>query len=121
MTKDEVLQTQIALNKKGYKLDEDGYWGTKTDAAYKDYLAKKKAKPNLTEVLSWLPILINLSQGKLNMNKDQFINLVQTLVNVGSGLAVSWGLLDQNTWVAVGAAVVAIATYVYTHYWNKTA
>lgn len=54
------------------------------------------------------------------MNKDQFINLVTTIVNVGTGIAATWGVLDNASWVAIGAAVVAIANFVYTHYWNKS-
>mgnify|MGYP001545184753 CR=1 FL=1 len=78
-------------------------------------------KPKKINWLSLLPTILNLLNGKTNMNKDQFINLITTVVQVASGVAVGWGVLDAPTWVPVGAAIVAIATWVYTHVWNKTA
>lgn len=130
---EEIRQLQIKLG-----IPADGGFGRETLAAVVKYQTEHgilpadgvvrqdmidllfPPKPVKTNWLSLIPVFINLMNGNANMNKDQFINLVQTIVQVGSGFAVSYGVLDANTWVAVGAGIVAVATYVYTHYWNKT-
>ena len=53
------------------------------------------------------------------MNVDQFGGLVRSVALFVSGIAVSDGLIDQNTAMTVVAAIVAVAMYGWSHYTNQ--
>lgn len=117
LSKDEVEKIQIALNKKGYKLDVDGYWGTKTDEAYKDY--KSKPVPEKINLISLIPVLYNLSQGKINMNMDQVKSGLRWAVTVIGTLLAAKGIGDAAGWEIVASSVVAIAPVVWSWFVHK--
>lgn len=54
------------------------------------------------------------------MNKDQLINLVQTVLKIGGGMLASKGIMDSSTWEAVTGGIIAVLTWWASHKWNAS-
>jgi hypothetical protein len=54
------------------------------------------------------------------MNKDQTINLVQTILMWFSGIAIAHGFGTAANWEGVAGIVGSVVTFLFTHNWNKT-
>lgn len=135
---EEIGKMQQALKDRGYTLDVDQGFGPKTLAVViqfqkdnnlvpadgvvrQDMLDILFPQPAKINILALLPIILSLTEGNYNMNKDQVINLVTTALQIVSGFAIAKGLGDSELWLAVAAFATAVVTYIYTHNANKTA
>jgi len=54
------------------------------------------------------------------MNKDQLINLIQTLVQICGGMLAAKGMMDSSTLQAISGGLIALVTWLMTHKWNAT-
>lgn len=105
MTYEQTLYAQKALNKYGYKLVEDGVYGTQTGAAIMDYEVKNGMPPS---GISSMKLLELLSGGRTSND----IHIVVDGVNIDDRMDVKPTIVDGRVLVPIRFIVEALGAQV---------